>query len=280
MSLDDIAKTIRQLEIEVERLKARETKSVDVYLEIAKGNVPGHTFIHKFGAAPDFDTGDNAVTVWDGADDGNIDAMVYTYSASADIDTISSSNNGDTQDIEIQGLDNNFDLVIQTKTITGQTEATLATPLRRVFRMKNVNSSDNAGHIYLFTGGGSSSGVPSVAANVRAIIQPGNNQTLMAIYTVPNGKTAYMDVHWSGLEGAAKASPIDIHLIARPESQVFQLKWDGALHEGGTSHMITNYKVPEKFDAKTDIEITANIVDAGVTGQKVIAGFDIVLVDD
>ena len=37
-------------------------------LAIAKGDVTGHTFIHKFGAAPDFDVADGFVTVWDGAE--------------------------------------------------------------------------------------------------------------------------------------------------------------------------------------------------------------------
>src|SRR5210317_793686 len=39
-------------------------------LAIAKGDVYGHSVVHKFGAAFDFDTGDNEVTVWDGAEDG------------------------------------------------------------------------------------------------------------------------------------------------------------------------------------------------------------------
>jgi len=38
--------------------------SESMSLEIAKGNISGTTFIHKFGAAPDFDTSDNEVSVW------------------------------------------------------------------------------------------------------------------------------------------------------------------------------------------------------------------------
>jgi len=38
-------------------------------LAIAKGNVVGTGFIHKFGNAPDFDTTDGEVTIWDGAED-------------------------------------------------------------------------------------------------------------------------------------------------------------------------------------------------------------------
>ena len=38
-------------------------------LAIAKGDVTGHSAIQKFGNAPNFDSGDGEVTVWDGAED-------------------------------------------------------------------------------------------------------------------------------------------------------------------------------------------------------------------
>ena len=83
-------------------------------LAIAKNDVTGHTFIHKFGRAPDFDTGDGDVTVWDGANDALTNEMQYNYSTTAIIDSIASSDNGDTQAIEIQGLDADYALTLQT----------------------------------------------------------------------------------------------------------------------------------------------------------------------
>ena len=71
-------------------------------------------YIHKFGAAPDFDSTDGFVTVWDGADDGGTDQMSYQYSATAAIDSISSSDDTDTEPIEIQGLDTDYNVVTQT----------------------------------------------------------------------------------------------------------------------------------------------------------------------
>ena len=98
-------------------------------LAIAKGDVVGHTFIHKYGRSPDFDNTDGDVSIWDGADDGGTNEMQYNYSTSAIIDSIVSSNAGDTQDIEVQGLDTNYALVTQTITITGQTRKALDTSL-------------------------------------------------------------------------------------------------------------------------------------------------------
>ena len=82
-------------------------------LAIAKGDVTGTTFIHKFGNAPDFDTGDGEVDVWDGAEDNTTwELMNYVYSTTDDIDSVSSSSAADTQDVVVEGLDANYDFRI------------------------------------------------------------------------------------------------------------------------------------------------------------------------
>jgi hypothetical protein len=253
-------------------------------LSIAKGDVTGATFIHKFGEAPDFDSGDGAVTVWDGANDSLFSGsppMVYTYSTSADIGTISSSSAGDTVDIEIQGLDTNYDIVTQTVTLTGQADALLPTNLIRVFRMKNIGSTDLVGIIYLRTNGsGQTTGVPNTANTVRAIINNGNNQTLMSIYTIPNGKTGYMRDWYAAQAGANRSSGYKIRLRAMPFGQVFQLKHTSAITENGSSYIQHQYEEPEVFEEKTDIEMTVATTDSPITGADVSAGFDMVLIDN
>jgi len=39
--------------------------SYDFYFEVARGNVPGHSAVQKFGEIPDIDSGDGVLTVWD-----------------------------------------------------------------------------------------------------------------------------------------------------------------------------------------------------------------------
>lgn len=255
-------------------------------LAIAQGNVTGATFVHKFGAAPDFDENpDGEVTVWDGAEDGTAwENMVYDYSATADIDSISSSDSGDTSiDIEVQGLDENYDLVTQTVTLDAsdsQTRVALSTDLIRVFRAKNVSSTNLTGHVLIYPNTGLTSGVPTDKSKIRAIIHPENNQTEMAIYTIPNGKTGYLRSWYAATGGANKTSNYIVRLKARPFGQVFQLKHRSSIQDGGTSYIQHRYVEPEVFAAKTDIEMTAEVAKAGVTAASVVAGFDIVLVDD
>jgi hypothetical protein len=249
-------------------------------LAIAKGDVTGTTFIHKFGEAPDFDTGDNEVTIWDGADDTDVDQMNYVYSTSADIDSISSSDGGDTQNIEIQGLDSDYNLVTQTITLTGQTRKALTTDLIRVFRMVNRNSTNNAGHIYCYVNTTLSSGAPVDTTKIRAIIQPGNNQTLMAVYTIPNNKTGYLRDWYASSSGASRDTNYIIKLVARPTGEVFQVKHKSAISDSASSYIQHVYVEPEKFVEKTDIELRCQITAAAITGGAVSAGFDIVLIDD
>jgi len=249
-------------------------------LAIAQGNVTGTSFIHKFGAAPDFDTGDGFVTVWDGAEDNEpYESMQYVYSTTADIDYLSAEDNGDTQEVEIQGLDSDYNLIVQTKTLTGQTPVALDTPLIRVFRMKNIGSSDFLDHVFCYVSAGTTvtNGVPQDGAKVRAVVHNGNNQTEMAIFTIPAGQTGYMRDWYASTAGARRDSSHTIRVIARPFGQVFQLKHTGNIDVNGTSYVKHTYTEPEVFSAKTDIEIR---MDTSHNIAGVAAGFDIVLVDN
>jgi hypothetical protein len=248
-------------------------------LSIARGQVSDASFIHKFGNAPDFDTADNAVTIWDGAEDGvTWENMVYDYSATAIIDSASSSDASDTEPIEIQGLDADYNLVNQTVTLNGQTRVALTTNLIRVFRIKNVGTSDLAGHVFVFEEDTLTGGVPDDASLIRAIIHPPNNQTLMAVYTIPAGYTGYMRSWYAAVAGASKTSNYVIDIYARPFGQVFQLKHRSAISDTGSSHVNHHYVEPEVFSEKTDIEMKVQMLAAGATGASVSAGFDIVLI--
>jgi hypothetical protein len=250
-------------------------------LAIAKGDVTGTSFNHKFGNAPDFDTGDNEVTIWDGAEDGTTwELMRYVYSTTADIDSISSSNNADTQDIFIQGLDSNYNLISQTITLQGQTRVALDTDLIRVFRAYNDNSTVLAGHVFIYVNGAITGGVPDTNADIRCIIDPVNQQTEMAVYTVPNGKTGYIRDWYASTSGGSRATNYKIKLYTRGNGKVFRVKHVSALADGGTTSYQHKYEEPEVVTEKTDIEMTAQITETAITGASVSGGFDIVLVDD
>lgn len=246
-------------------------------LAIAQGIVTGKTSYHKFGEAPNFDTSDLYVTIWDGSDDDGINEMVYNYSTSAIIDSISSSNNGDTQDMEIEGLSADYVFLIQTITLTGQTRKALDTNLIRVFRMRNVGSADLAGDCYCYEDTELSVGIPILTNKIRAIARLEHNQTLMAVYTIPAGKTGYMRTWYAGISGAKKTSIHIIHLAAREFGGVFQTKHVSSIVAIGSSQIQHIYEEPKVFLEKTDVEIHVNTDE---DAASISAGFDIVLEDN
>ena len=250
----------------------------DFQLEVARGNFPGSTFVHKFGKSPDFDSSDGFVTVHDGANDAFANQQNnYVYSATADIDSLSSSA-GDTVDIEVQGLDTNYNLSTETVTLTGTTPVSLPTTLIRVFRLKNVGATDLVGTVYCYVSGGTvTAGVPQVAADIRARITIGANQTLMAVYTVPVSKKGYLCCIHVSLAGAIKTSAHVFHLRVRAFGQVFQLKHTGSVLAVGSSHINHVFDIPEIIPAKADIEIEVN-TDTNVAAVS--AGFELIIVDD
>lgn len=256
--------------------------TADLDLEIARGNIAWMDSIKKFWQAPDFDTTDGFVTLWDWANDGGTNEMTYNFSTTAAIDSLSSSNNWDTQDIEVQWLDSNYDLVTQTVTITWQSRKALTTSLIRVFRMKNVWTTDLVGTLYCYENTAITAGVPNDTSKIRAEINNWNNQTLMALYTIPRGKTWYLtcwhaaqaNVTWwlFSTDGAST-----VKLLARPFWQVFQLKHISTLKSNGSSHIQHFFKVPKVYSEKTDIKLEAN---TSVDGSAVAWWFIIILIDN
>lgn len=246
-------------------------------LSIAKGCVKDTTFIHKFGNAPDFDIIDGDVDIWDGANDGGINAMTYTYSTTADINSITSTNSTNVQSIELQGLDADYLSLTQTAILNGSGFVGLGSPFIRVFRMTNTGSSDILGDVYNYVSGPTTAGIPNTTSDIRAIINNGNNQTLMAMYTIPSGVTGYMRDWYASTAGARKTSVHEIHLTARPFNGVFQMKHKSSLVANGTSYIQHTYVEPEVFNAMTDLEMHAN-TDEDIA--SISAGFDIVLIDN
>jgi len=240
-------------------------------LDVIRGNWAGYEVVHKFGT-----TGNvlaTPVTVWEGADLGATTAL-YTYSTSAAIDTLSSDNAADTGiDIQVDGLDANWAPVTQTVTLNGQTQVTLQTPLIRVYRLKNISATELTGIVYCYENVTATGGVPDDQTKIRAGITPGNNQSLMAVYTVPAGYTAYL-YNMNFWPAKRLAAIIEFEVYRREFGGVFQKKHVASLNtQGGT--MSLRYIFPEIFPEKTDIEVRAATDSTGVGAAAI---FELLLI--
>ena len=109
---------------------------------------------------------------------------------------------------------------------------------------------------------------------VYAKIAIGNNQTLMAQYTVPLGWEGYLFEGTAALSAVTRSVSASGRFLARPYGGVFQLKSTfGVGSDGGA--FIKPYKAPMRIAALTDIEVLAKGSAAGVVMD---ATFGILLV--
>lgn len=217
-------------------------------IPIAAGDVTGYLHINKFGAT---DGDVTAGTVWD----GNSGTTVYPYPANGVI-SITGTDTGEA--VEVQGLDASGN--VQTEIINVGSSGALT--FSRIFRARMV-STDNAADVVINQGG-------SLAATILA----GLGQTLMAVYTIPAGKTGYLLKLELGSDKASTNTAMNYRLFARPDGGAFNIK--GNFNAAGGQSLTIDYPVPLKFDALTDIKVD---VAAGQSTQ-VSATFDIILVDN
>jgi hypothetical protein len=236
------------------------TSSMPYLYDIAEGNVPDHSFVSKFGHDPT--TTNSTIEVWDGS-------VAYPYWSSAVTLYISSSDNGDTQVYEVQGLDANWDLQTVRVTAAGFTSVALSGTWMRVFRIKNLGATDNAGIIYVsIDADAGGDGVPdAVATDSKAQISIGMNQTLMAIWAVPRAHTAYLTNFYASCADTTTRTT-DIGLWVRPFGGVFQIKKLISINSGQTARI--DYDFPLEIAGKSDVRVTAN----SSAAMEVSAGFD------
>jgi len=235
---------------------------------IGAGSIAGYGFVEKVGRSGNVSIMAPPVDIWERA-------TVYEFSTTADIDAISSSDVTDEQAVLIVGLDTNFDEVSQTATLDGQNKIELATPLIRVFRVTNQNSTDFVGTIYVYVDGNITAGVPDDLTTVRAQINIGFNRTLMAIHTIPNNKTGYLTRWWTTFVGNVTASG-EIRLLTRLPGGVFTIA--GNITISPTSPYFFDVPIPIPFPEKTDIKLE---VSSTTTNNSVfVGGFEFVLIDD
>ena len=160
-------------------------------------------------------------------------------------------------------------------TLDGQTAVNTTNEFLRINRMivRSAGSGGtNAGVIYAGTGT-VTSGVP---ANKYATVAVADVQTLMALWTVPAGYTAYL--YQSHVTAACTTSNklLTATIVARPFGEVFQVKDKfGIQIDGGDIRQVYNF--PLKFLEKTDIEVRA-ISDAGTANAQVSAGLDFIYI--
>ena len=259
-------------------------------LAVSMGKVPGYSLMDKFGRNPLITTSTDPEDIWEGGG-------LYNWSTTSDIDTLSSSSTGDTtQLIKITGIysenaaNGNGDdvgwamLNGQNKVLIYEEEA-LVTPVTfwRVDILENEADAggDLAGILYCYVDTAISVGVPTDATKIRAIINNGNNQTLMAIYTTRPKTVSFLYKGELGVNlSGGPFTNTNYHngcYQSRRQGKVFKIKKFVSNITTGNNNYSDVRSFPDLIPAMTDIKLCSYEVteDMGVWGA-----FDLMIIEE
>lgn len=232
-------------------------------IHIAKGMMRGVEGVHKFGAVPSMANGVTG-TVWDKSDTpypwsafntpGILTVQTTTANGSAATDDSGKS-------IVISGLDANFNPQSETILVTGGT-ATGTKTFARVFRAYIKDGDTNINRWVVSRGG---------VEVLRVSI--GKAQTLMAIYTIPAGRTGYLFKGTSSIQAGADAT-VDMY-VRYGGTGAFRI--GHSLEVSGTGGQYEyDFALPIELPQKTDIDVRASMRS---NNARLTAAFDIILLN-
>lgn len=228
----------------------------DDYISIARGHVKDASHIHKFGAVPAMSQNQTG-TVWDVSD------TVYPWSAFdtagvLTVPVVNASDNGKL--IQVFGLDDNYDLVNETFTISSTGTTTGTKTFKRVYRAYIADGVTNIGNINVQRGG---------VTVLR--ITAGKGQTLMSVYTVPRGFTGYLIKGTMTCQSGADATG---DMFVRYSGQSSFRVGHSFEVSGAGGQYIYEFGVPIQIPAKSDIDVRAKVRS---NNARITAAFDLIL---
>lgn len=220
---------------------------------IAEGTIPDHSPLLKFGTRSATTTAQS--TIWEGP------TALYTYMATAQQLKITSASANDiattgtgARTLFIQGLDANYDEISETINMNGLTAVTTSNSYLRVFRSYVASSGSS------YTNTGDISIKNNASTVTQAIIKAGDSQTLMSLWTVPNGATAYIT---NGTFSTNSNKGSRVSFFTRLNDGIvypWRIQYRAYVFSGNENF---NFNIPFKIPAKTDIEVRATQASVG-----------------
>ena len=229
-------------------------------LKIAKGKVNGHKAVHKFGAT-NLMSNNTYGTIWD------VNDTLYPW-ATLDtgplvVEVVPADPADINKSVTIEGLDANWNLVKEVVTTDSnlQPRGISTTEFRRVFRAY-VTDTVFADVVDIMRG-------PTVIARIL----PNKAQTLMSVYTIPEGYTGFLSKFATSIQTGGDA---EINIFVRyPGELEFRVAHSIEI-TGGSGPYVYDFTVPITLPAKTDVDIRA---ETRSNNARITSTFDIVLQD-
>jgi len=226
-------------------------------LQISRGQVAYHSSLFKYGYNPLIINVNE--TIWDG---GGLYPYIGTAAPLAIASSTTTADAGVTG--TVFGLDADYNEIQYDFTLGAGGTATTTNSFKRVFRAFITGSTAPTGNITF-----------KIGATSYAQITAGENQTLMAVYTVPAGKTFYLAqgtaTHGTDTSGAFMTVRFMIRSFGGVLRTATKVDIIG-------SELIFPFKYPLKLEEKTDIEVRA--ICSKNQNNSIAATFEGILIDN
>jgi len=236
-------------------------------IDISAGNIPGESAVNKFGINTEIDSG-VPEDIWSAGG-------TYTWPAAAAVCSITSGSANDAiagtgaRTVQVWGLDASYADQTEVVDMAGAGGVNTSNTYIRMFRMKVLTAGS----------GGTAAGkiTSTLSGSVVAEIPLGYNQTEMALYTIPAGKTGY--VHSLTVSGTDSATRADMGAVfkVREFGGVFATKHDVRLATDGSCTATKYFDLPLKVTEKSDMIMTGS---SNRDDTFFAAAFDIILKDN
>ena len=226
-------------------------------LQVSRGQIAFHETLFKYGYNPLIINANE--TIWDVGG-------LYAYPSSAVAMTATSASGATDAGVTgvIFGLDSNYNEVSEEFTLNGSGVYTTTQTFLRVYRAYITGSTAPVGNINIANGG-----------TTYARITAGENQTLMAVYTVPAGKTLYIEkgtaTHGTDTAGAF----MTVRFAVRNYGSVFRTAFKFDLIG---QDLQFDFEYPLVVSEKSDIEVRA--ICSKNQNNAMAASFQAVLIDN
>ena len=225
-------------------------------LQVSRGQIPGHSFVHVLGEVPAMSQNQSG-SIWD------VNDTTYPWSAFDTAGTLTidraDANDAD-KNVILYGLDSDYNPITETVTLTNATGNATTKSFKRLLSARMNGTSVNLGAVTIKKGA-------TTVGKINAAI----GQTLMGIYTVPAGYTAYLTQGVMTVRSGADATGTFYYRIQGDRFLI------GHRFEVASAEYVYAFTCPFKVPEKTDIDVRATVRS---NNALITAAYDIILIKE
>jgi hypothetical protein len=223
-------------------------------LQVARDQIPGHSHQHIIADVPEM-SNNTLGTVWD------VNDTLYPWSAWDTPGTlaVARANAADAdKKVILTGLDVNYEPITESVTLTDATGNMTTQVFQRLQSARMNGTGENAGDITI-----------TRAGTTVGFLNAGVGQTLMGIFTVPVGHTAYLTQGTMSQQRDGDASGFFYYRIPGDQFLV------GHTFEVADGQYLYQFTCPFPLPAKADLDVRAR---TRANNARITAAFDMILI--